>query len=298
MMIVSLLLRLRLSRSHSVRCVLSLPGRAARRCAHPIALVLTIQLAGLAVGSAAAHAQPVAAVGDEAITLPAGVVRLSGSYVNENYNSRYSSGGLQPLGADLSVDSLGVTQLPVLAPLQDALRSLTQNPTLGISLSSPQITSSARVSVAPINLDIGVTHRITLHAIVPIVHTHNEILFNPNPGGVTGNVGLNPALRLTAALAADTALSASLAAASSSLANALAACQANPASATYCPSLTAQAAAVTALVTQSNSYAGQLSNVYGGNGRHPSCPWTAAAHGSRSHAACRASPVCTRISTR
>jgi hypothetical protein len=240
--------------------------RGARR--HLVAVALVVAWTPLA--GDAARAQAVTGIGDEAVTLPAGVVRLSGAFANERYDSRYGTGGLQPLGSDLSVDSLGATQLPVLAPLQNALRALTEIPTLGISLSSPQITSSARVSVAPLNLDIGVTHRITLRAIVPIVHTHNEILFNPNPGGATGNVGLNPALRITAALAADTALYASFAAASTNLANDLAACQRNPGSASYCASLNAQAGAATALITQSNTFAGQLSQVYGGNGRAPS----------------------------
>ncbi len=227
-------------------------------------------LAGLVAGSAGAvGAQAVSAIGDDALTLPGGVVRLSGALIDTRYNSRYGTGGLQPLGTELSLDSLGPAELPILAPLQSSLRALTLDPTLGVSLGSIQTTSSVLIQTAPIGLDIGISHRLTLHALVPIVHTHNEILFNPNPGGSTGNVGLNPALYLAASRAIDTALYGQFAHAAASLQSALAGCVANAASATYCPSLLAQRATVSSLIAQSNSFASSLSQVYGGGGRAP-----------------------------
>ncbi len=216
-----------------------------------------------------AGAQAVSAIDDDALTLPGGVVRLSGAFIDTRYNSRYGTGGLQPLGSDLSLDSLGPAELPILAPLQSSLRALTLDPTLGVSLGSVQTTSSVLVQTAPIGLDIGITHRLTLHALVPIVHTHNEILFNPNPGGSTGNVGFNPALYIAASRAIDTMLYGQFAHAAANLQSALAACAANPASASYCPSLNAQRSTASALVAQSNSFASSLSQVYGGDGRAP-----------------------------
>jgi len=217
-----------------------------------------------------AGAQAVTAIDDEALTLPSGVVRLTASESDTRFNSRYGPGGLQPLGADLSMDSLGPAQLPILAPLQSSLRTLTLDPTLGISLGSTQVTSSVRVAITPLGLDVGLTRRITLHALVPIVRTHAEVLFNPNRGGKTGNVGLNPALAIAAALAIDTSLYGEFAQATASLQSALAACQANPASAAYCPSLNAQRNSAAALIAQGNAFASGLSQVYGGNGRAPS----------------------------
>ena len=246
-------------------------------------ICLALVIAALAASSRSAKAQAVEAIADEALTLPPGVVRLSVSESDTRYSDRYGTGGLQPLGFGLSVDSLGVNQLPILAPLQSSLRALTQDPAFNLTLGAMQVQSSVRVQMTPIGLDIGVARRLTLHAIVPIVQTHNEIFLNPNPGGKTGNVGFNPALALANALAIDTGLYGQFASASASLAAALAACRANPGHAAYCPTLNAQGAAASALISQSSGFASQLANVYGGNGHKTgvvvpvdsSAPWTA-----------------------
>jgi hypothetical protein len=237
----------------------------------------------IAGATAPAAAQAVEGIADEALTLPPGVLRLSVGESDTRYSDRYGTGGLQPLGYGLSVDSLGVTQLPILAPLQSSLRALTQDPAFALTLGAMQVQSSIRVQMTPIGLDIGVARRLTLHAIVPIVQTHDEIFLNPNPGGKTGNVGFNPALAFASALAIDTGLYGQFANASSGLAAALAACRANPGHAAYCPALDAQAATASALISQSSSFATQLSNVYGGDGHKTgvvvpvdsSAPWTA-----------------------
>ena len=167
-------------------------------------------LAGIALlatlAGRSAHGQSVSGIDDETVTLPGGVIRFSASESDTRYDSRYGTGGLQPLGAGLSVDSLNASQLPILAPLQTSLRALTQNAGLTITLGETQVTSSVRVSVTPLGLDIGIAHWLMLRATVPIVRTRTEILFNPNRGGNTGNVGLNPALGIPGALAIDTAI--------------------------------------------------------------------------------------------
>jgi hypothetical protein len=239
------------------------------RLARPPALLALLPFAAcLASGVHTAGAQAVSDIDDEALTLPGGVVRLSAAESDTRYDSRYGSGGLQSLGSYLTLDSLGPSQLPILAPLQSSLRSLTGDASMGVSLGGTEVTSSVRVSVTPIGLDVGLTRRITLHAIVPIVRTHNEILFQPNVNG-TGNVGLNPALALGPALRADTVLYGDFARSAAGLQSALAACTANPASASYCASLDAQRATVDQLIAQSSSFASGLSQVYGGDGRLP-----------------------------
>lgn len=228
--------------------------------------------AGLALALALtpkhAASQAVSAIDDEALTLPGGVVRLTAAEADTRYDSRYGSGGLQPLGAYLSLDSLGPSQLPILAPLQTSLRSLTSDPSLGVNLGGTQVTSSVRVSVTPLGLDIGLTRRLTLHAIIPIVRTHDEVLLQPNVH-TPGNVGLNPALALGAARAIDTALYGDFTHAVATLQSDLNACTANPGSASYCSSLLAQRSTVTALIAQGSSFAAGLSEVYGGDGRSP-----------------------------
>lgn len=235
------------------------------------------------------HAQAVAGIDDETVTLPGGVIRLSAAESDTRYSSRYGADGLQPLGKDLSVDSIGVRQLPILAPFQSSLRALTQDPTLGVTLGDTRVQTSVRVSVTPIALDIGLTHWLTLRGVVPIVRARNEVAFNP--GGRTGNVGLNPALTNAAALTVDTALYGQFAAATSGLQAAVTACHANPGSASYCPALNAQSAAAMALIAQASDFAAALARVYGTAGHvgpvvpvDSSAPWIAIANRIRAFA--------------
>ena len=216
------------------------------------------------------RAQAVDAIGDESLTLPAGVTRLSIGQQDTRYDQHYGTNGLQPLGSYLTLDSLNVQQLPILGPLQNEIRSLAQDPTIGLTLGASFVESSVRVSVTPIGLDIGITRWLTLRASVPIVRSYDVVLFNPNANARTGNIGFNPALRYAAALAIDTALYGQFNLAGSSLLGALQSCQANPGSAGYCAALLAQQSAITSLVSQSNSFANTLSQVYGGNGKNPS----------------------------
>jgi hypothetical protein len=209
-------------------------------------------------------------INDDALTLPAGMTRWSISQNDIRYDLRYGTNGLQPLGADLTLDSLNVQQLPILGPLQTELRTLSQDPTLGVTLGATQTQSSVRVSITPIGLALGLTHWLTLRATVPIVETYNVVLFNPNPHALTGNVGLNPALAFPAALAIDTALYGQLTMASSMLQSDLRMCQANPSSASFCGSLLSQQRAINSLISSSNAFASALSQVYGGGGRAPS----------------------------
>ncbi len=209
-----------------------------------------------------AAAQAVSDIGDEARTLPAGVMRVDISESDTRYNLRYGTDGLRPLGSDLSVDTLGVTQLPILAPVQTALQGLLGDPTYHVTFGDMLVESSTRISTTPITLEFGVTHWLTVRATAPLVRTTNEVFFNPN-ANLSGNVGLNPALGFAAARDTDAALYTEFVQASATLGSDLAACQANPASASYCAGLLAQQAAVQALIAQSNGFAANLARVYG-----------------------------------
>jgi len=213
-----------------------------------------------------AQAQAVSSLGDEARTIPGGDIRISVSESDTRFNQRYGPGGLLPLGADLSVDSLNVAQLPILGASQTALQSLLGDPTYRLTLGNTVVGSAVRMSSTPITLEVGLTHWLTLRATAPIVRTHDEVFFNPNAQRI-GNVGLNPALFThTGARVTDSTLLAQFSTAGSTLQADLAACEANPASAAYCPSLDAQAAAATALIQQSGSFAAAMARVYGGGG--------------------------------
>src|SRR3954466_6637479 len=86
------------------------------------AFLLTLFVAGAA--AAQASASPLSHM-DDAAPVPSGALRLRIANVWTRYNERFAVGGTAtPLGAELSTDSLGVAQLPLLAGVQSAVRTL------------------------------------------------------------------------------------------------------------------------------------------------------------------------------
>src|SRR4051794_4987924 len=66
---------------------------------------------------------------DDATPIPRGWIRFGVLNAWTRYDGRFgSNGSLDALGAPLSTDSLGPRQLPLLAPVEGALQTLTNNP--------------------------------------------------------------------------------------------------------------------------------------------------------------------------
>ena len=211
---------------------------------------------------AAIAAQAVSDLGDEARTLPGGVIRFDVSESDTRYDLQYGPNGLRPLGAALSVDSLGVTQLPILRPTQSAVQGLLGDPNYRLTLGNMLVESSMRVSNTPLTLEIGLTHWLTIRGSVPIVRALNTVFFNPN-STLSGNIGINPALAFAAARDTDGNIYTQFVQAGGSLRQDLSGCQANSASASYCSTLLAQQSAAQALIAQSNAFASNFGQVYG-----------------------------------
>jgi len=98
---------------------------------------------------------------------------------------------LHPLGNAFSAESLGVRQFPALAAAQSALRTLTQNPGLALNLGQAFSTADTRVVTTPLSLEYGVTGRLTIGVLVPIVQTHSTVFVELNPRRLNGNFGAN-----------------------------------------------------------------------------------------------------------
>ena len=139
---------------------------------------------------------------EDARTLPKGGVQLRVLNVWTLFDQLFdktadSAHPLHPLGQAFSAESLGVRQFPALAATQNALRTLTGNPNLSLNLGQQFSTVNTRVVTTPISLAYGVTDRLTIGAMLPIVQTHSTVFVELNPrrlNGATGaNVGPNPA---------------------------------------------------------------------------------------------------------
>lgn len=177
----------------------------------PGALTCTL-LATLSLASAPVYAQSVRGLGDDALTAPRGAIRVQLSTSISDFNRRYgkatpgrADGSLEPLGADFSLDTLGTAQFPGLATVEGAIRSLTGNTAFRLSLGRSALTSSVRVQTTPIALEAGLTNRLSIGVVVPIVSARHQASLNVNAQGTGGNVGANPA-RITDTAVATNAL--------------------------------------------------------------------------------------------
>lgn len=168
------------------------------------ASVLTSSLAGPRL----LRAQPVLGAGDDA-TLPApGQARARGIATLSAWGSTFAPGARAGLGSNLTTDSLGPTQFPLLRAARDTLRAITGNSALPLSLGRVQVRAYDQVQSVPVIVEVGVTRRFAVGVNVPFVRTHTTISSNVNPGGTNGNFGLNPA---NAALSGTSSAAAALA---------------------------------------------------------------------------------------
>jgi len=226
-------------------------------------------LAALLLLATPMHAQPVRGLGEDALTPPRGSIRVQVSTSITDFSQRYGrntagrrDGALEPLAADFSVDTLGVALFPGLAPVQSALRTLTGNNAFTLSLGQSAVTSSVRTQVTPLFVEAGITNRLSLGVLVPMVSSRHLVSLNVNARG-GGNVSFNPTRSgagIDAPTAVNTTLVTQVSAARDQLAALLASCTANPASSASCAGVIANAPAINSSAT---AFATAVALVYG-----------------------------------
>ncbi|MCC7053686.1 MAG: hypothetical protein IT355_10485 [Gemmatimonadaceae bacterium] len=224
------------------------------------ALACTL-LAMLASAAGQAVAQPLRGPGDDALTLSRRTVRVVLGTSITDASHRYgrgtagrADGALEPLGIDFSSDTLGVAQFPGLASAQAALRTLTGNNAFTLNLGRTQLSSSVRTQVTPILLEAGITSRLQVSVMVPLVSARNEASLNINGGTPGGNVGVNPIRSGTAgvrdsASTTNGTLVSELNSAASQLSTLIGQCTADPAFNAQCPTILANGPTITAGTT-------------------------------------------------
>lgn len=185
----------------------------------------------LLAGSAAAQlpASPVSHL-DDAAPVPAGALRLRLANVWTRYDQRFAvGGGTTALGAELSTDSLGVAQLPLLAGIQSGLRTLASDPTVKLSFGSLHVGSNARIVVTPITLEYGLTHRLSVGVLIPVVQTRRVAEATVAGDSTHANMGfLSLATQRALAAQQNAAVVGAYQRAADSLGKLLTQCPANP----------------------------------------------------------------------
>lgn len=222
-----------------------------------VTIARVVSLAGLL---AALFAAPVSAQSplshlDDAAPIPAGMLRFRVANVWTRFDQRFGgSGGLVPLGAPLSSDSLGTAQLPRLSPIEAGLRTLVQDPLLRVSLGRLQVTSNARTVTTPISLEYGVTRRLSVGVIVPIVQTRRVAQAIVSGDSTRANLGFVAAGSRVEAADRNRVVAVAFQRSADSLGVLLARCPTNP-SAAGCAAVNANTVDATSARDRAQSFA-------------------------------------------
>lgn len=123
---------------------------------------------------------------EDARTLPKGTVLFRAMNAWTRFDDVFDAAAdsahpRHPLGDALSADQLGVRQFPALAATESALRTLTGDPNLTLSLGRMFATANTRIVTTPLTLQYGLTDRLTIGAMVPVVQTHSTVFVELNP---------------------------------------------------------------------------------------------------------------------
>jgi len=212
-------------------------------------------LAALLVSSAVAGAQAPLSHAEDAAPVPVGSLRFRITTAWTRYDQRFTADGVQPLGADFSTSALGPRQLPLLAPTEASLQTLSGDPNVNLSLGRLEVRGGARIVTMPISLEYGVTRRLSVGVQVPIVQTRRVVQLRVNTDtSARANVGFVPEGMRTTATAQNQAVFTAFTQGADQLASLITQCAANPGGA-GCAPINADPAGAAAARDQARAYA-------------------------------------------
>jgi hypothetical protein len=188
---------------------------------------------------------------EDAAPVPQGTLRFRMTTGWTRYDERFIAGGHRSLTDEISADSLGSAQLPYLTPIEQALRTLAANPGTRLSLGRLAAYSDARIVTTPIAFEYGLTRRLSIGVMVPIVQTRRNIAFGINKDSAA-NVGFVPSRQRDSAAKANALVYGGFSKAADSLTTLVARCPSNP-TASGCAAVnlnSADAASAAALARQ------------------------------------------------
>lgn len=223
--------------------------------------VFAATLASFIVGSSL-HAQAGLTHLGDASTPPRGMLRFHAATAWTRYDARFANNGVAPLGALFTSDSLGVREIPRLAAAESLVTEATSAP-FRLTMGRSRLDATAREEVIPLALEYGITNRLSVGVMMPVVRKRVAVQFRlDTAGGFGANVGPNQHRTNPAAAQNNATVQAQFADAAQQLQARLASCQANP-SGPGCAALLARQAEAQALIAASQAFAVQLELIYG-----------------------------------
>lgn len=119
-----------------------------------------------------------------------GSLRITFAPIIEMWDERFLAGRRESLGLPLTGDSVGGTYLPVVARLQADTRTAGLVPGFVASLGRGLLALRAERRTTPFELEWGVTDRLALGVMLPLVRVFTRAHLTLNPE--TATLGLNP----------------------------------------------------------------------------------------------------------
>lgn len=191
--------------------------------------------------------------------VPRGLFRVRAITIWSRFDSRFTDTGVEPLGAPLTSGALGRAQIAALTPI-DSLATLAAAQPFTMSLGQSRLDARGRHEIVPIGLEYGLTGRVTVGIVVPLVRKRVAVQLRLDSTGA--NVGPNLHRTRSDAVRTNSLLQTQFASAAAQLGNRLASCQSNPSGA-GCADLLARQAEAQALINASQGFANAVGALYG-----------------------------------
>jgi hypothetical protein len=208
--------------------------------------------------------------GPDALTPPAGVLRIAAGATWTRNAEAWFNGTLRELGGPFSFDSLTPAQLPLLAPADAASRVASGLSSFTASLGSIGVHARRTYETTPVGVEYGLTSRLAIGVTVPLVTSALRVAVLANPTGSFANFGINPALGIPALATNNGTLVGQIESAAAFVSGKIATCSANPAAAGCSGFNTATAQT---LVTESLAYSSAVATLYGGKNGSTGTPF-------------------------
>lgn len=203
---------------------------------------------------------------EDATVVPRGLFRLRAATVWSRFDTRFTATGEEPLGGPFTSAALGRSQIAALGTIDSLVMSATAQP-FSLSLGQSRLDARGRHEIVPIGVEYGLTRRITVGVMVPVVRKRVAVQLRLDSTGA--NVGPNLHRTATGAATTNSLVQTQFSGAATQLQNRLASCNANPGGA-GCAALLARQAEAQALIAESQGFASNVGSLYGtstGNGQ-------------------------------
>jgi hypothetical protein len=203
-------------------------GAVTRRRWHAALIGLTLAAAPLTL-----RAQVYLSHTEDAAPVPKGVMRMKVTTGWTRYDERFTPNGPRPISDDISTDSLGPRQFPLLTPVEQGLQTLSNNPLTRLTFGRLAARNEVRIVTTPVALEYGFTRRLSIGVMVPVVQTRRSLQLRVNLDSAgkidsAGNVGWVPDRLRQQAATANALVYAGFQHAADSLATLLTRCPGNP----------------------------------------------------------------------